>query len=62
MKATGQGQRSRKTEGAWDVDSIINPPSSPAGLIYDPSGKEKNFPHLGEAPLSLVFVICNQSN
>lgn len=32
MKATCQGWRGRKTEGAWDIGSIVVPPSSPGGL------------------------------
>lgn len=52
MKATCHRWRSRKREGAWDVDSIVKPPSSPGGLTSDPPRKEKNYPFFSKATLS----------
>lgn len=61
-RTTCQGWRTRKRKVAWGVDSIIEPLSCSGGLTYDPSGKEKKYLFFSEATLSLVSVICSQSN
>lgn len=40
MKATCQGWRGRKMEGAWDVGSIVIPPSSTGGLHLTLPGRK----------------------
>lgn len=55
MKATCQGWRGKKLEGAWDVGSIVIPPGSPGGLHLTLLGR-KIITHLLVKLLSVWFL------